>query len=337
MSESSILTALSALKVVAIGAGTGQARLLSALAGSTLSLTSIVAVTDNGGHSGELRREFGIPQVGDGKANLIATATNKKELIVFSHRHEDGDVRAGVSTGNLMLADLTRKNGIAAAFRIMGERLKCRGLVLPATEESVDIVARLSDGTVITGEWNILQRGNRLPIQQMSLSRDVPAYSGAIMALREADVIFISPGTFHTGVISPLLPKGMVDAINVSKATVIMICNMITQPGLTEGWDVLKHVEELHKYLGRYPDVVIANNQEIPRWILERYHAAGFNVEPVLFHGATSMSHTRWIPHNIVPPEIDGHGGRAGEFMKSLHLLTHCPRGLQEAIQRALT
>lgn len=331
-----ILTTLSTLNVVTIGAGTGQSCVLRAFQDSEVSPTAIVSTTDNGGHSGVLRRERNIPQVGDGKQCLLALAPKSRESVVFSYRFPDDDLHAGESVGNIMLAGTAQQHGIARAFEHWREKLGCRGKVFPATEANVHVQAHLVGGGLITGEWEIIKREPKTPIDRVTLSENVVGYSGAIEACSNADVIIITPGTFLTGVISALLPLGITEAIRQSSAQVIMVCNMITQHGLTDGWDVARHVRELTKYLGRHPDTVIVNNGEIPASTLLYYRNAGFETQPVIFSGSSCFTGVKFIPVNLVPEAPRETNERTGAFMKSPHLLTHSEEGLLQALTLAL-
>ncbi len=328
-------TALQDQKVAVIGAGTGQASILGAVRGYAQSLTAIVSVTDTGGHSGDLRELHGIPQVGDGRNCIQALAPNTTEASAFAVRFRDGN-EAGISVGNLLIADhILSLGGIGAAFETVARDLGCLGKVLPATEANVNVVAELTDGSVVTGEWNIIQRVPRIPIAQMRLSNDAGAYPPAIEAIRSADVIIIAPGSLHTGIISALLPKGIKDAVRDSRAKVIMLCNMMTQPGLTDGWNAGNHVSMLPPYLGRLPDVVIVNTGAVPENVLDRYRSIGAEpVAPTLGEsGNFAAVFSDLIPQNISLSE----GERPGSQLKSPHWLTHCPVKLREALTLALS
>lgn len=327
------VSALSGKRVVCIGAGTGQANILRALAsgGKQLeSLIGIVSVTDNGGHSGVLRTEFHIPQVGDGKQCLLALAPESAERDRLARRNSDG-----TSPANTVLARLTKQHGIARAFDIFRADLACQGQVLPATESNVHIRASLEDGSIVTGEWEVIKRDPRIPINQMSLSADAPAYPGSLEAIRQADVIIIAPGSFHTGLVSALLPTGMREAFLASDAQVIQVINLMTQPGLTDDWDAEQHVRQLNPYLGREPDVVIVNSGSIPEDVLQHYGALGS--EPVIFNGARQhFPQVRFVELDLVPSQFSGNGDRPGTFAKWTHLLTHSSGRLLAAIEAAV-
>lgn len=330
------LTALHQLRVVCIGAGTGQSCILRALRGHAQSLTAVVSVTDNGGHSGRLRVQHNIPQVGDGKQCLMALAPPSEALNHFSFRFDDGHDRAGESVGNMMLAELTMEGGIAYAFAECSKKLACQGIVLPTTEDNVHVVAELTDGSEVIGEWNIIQRNPRIPIVRVKLSETASAYEGATEAIRNADVIVVSPGSFHTGLVSALLPQGMSDAIRTSPARIIMVMNIMSQPGLTDGWNVLKHIIEIAPYLGRFPDVLIVNSGDLPDNVREYY--AGIDSHPIKYcPGTSSLLPCAVVHHDLIPERFDGNGHRPGSFEKWPHIITHDPAAIRESIEHSLS
>ncbi|MFA6909237.1 MAG: gluconeogenesis factor YvcK family protein [Patescibacteria group bacterium] len=314
-----------------IGAGTGQSSILSALKGRCNSLSAIVAVTDNGGHSGHLRKIHKIPQVGDARKCLTALSGNVTLQSLFDFRYPNGHHRAGVSIGNLLLAKDTRKSGLGEALRNWGERMRCSGKVFPATEENTEIVAKTQNGC-ITGEWEIISRNPVMPIEHLSLSHDAIAYPPAVQAILDADVIIISPGSLHTGIISALLPKGIAEAIQKSLAPLIMVCNIMQQPGLTDGWDVSRHVSEIHRYCGRVPNCVIVNNESLPADILHLYESLGSQPVPL-----NQDDETYYLPYPLVPNPIDATVSRSGRYIQWPHVLTHCPKKLPAALSLAVS
>ncbi|MFH0853366.1 MAG: gluconeogenesis factor YvcK family protein [bacterium] len=322
-------------RVVALGAGTGQSKILRALLRRhelLEDLCSIVSVTDNGGHSGELRRQHNIPQVGDGKHCLLALAPDGEEREVFATRTEDGQ-----SAGNTHLAELVLEhNSIGRAFQIAGNELRCKGRVLPATEADVQVVANFADHSTIAGEWEIIKREPRVPITRMSLSETANAYPAALEAISQADLIIICPGSFHTGIVSVLLPESMRQAVLGSQAKIIQVVNLMTQPGLTDGWDAEQHLISTGHYLGRNADVVIINNGEIPHHVLRHYKALGS--QPVVCNGVFDrFPGVHFLETDLVPSFFRGDGERPGPYQKWTHYFTHSSSRLLKAIEQALS
>ncbi|MFH0952172.1 MAG: gluconeogenesis factor YvcK family protein [Patescibacteria group bacterium] len=318
------------LKIVTIGAGTGQRALLTALkpiSKELASLTAIVAVTDNGGHSGQLRKKYNIPQVGDGRQCLTALATDAKRALIYDTRD-----KTGRNKGNLILIDyLRRYNSLGNAFKAAAKELSCCGTIVPATNDNVDIVATLADSSLVIGEWEIIKRKNTLPIKLMSLRPPAEATTEAIRAIKKADSIIIAPGSFLTGIISALLPVGIKEAIQQSSANIIQIINFTNVPNLTDGWDALTYVNEIIKYTGRQPEVVIVNKGTIPDWVTDHYHQRGHSFIPSVPQKIKAAK-VEVIEADLVPDRLPQTAERSGDKEKATHLLTHDPQRLLQTI-----
>lgn len=320
-------------RIVTIGAGTGHRALLTGLVAhrdELASLTAIVAVTDNGGHSGELRQQHAIPAVGDGRQCLTALATDMAAASHFDSRDSDGR-----SYGNMELAALVKEHGsLSKAFEIAGKKLHCAGTVVPATDTPVHIAADLVDGTSVVGEWQMVERQPVIPIERVYLDVPAPAHPQAIAAIKAADVIIIASGGFYVGVVSTLLPDGMAEAIRQSKAQLIQIVNFYNFPGMTDGWSVEHHLNEMEKYATRRPDVALVNNGPIPKHVQDHYHERQYN-EVVPPADITTIAGTQLVVTDLVPTEINGKE-RPGNFKKATHLLVHDPQKTVEAVGNAL-
>lgn len=331
-----MVMALCQTKIVTIGCGTGQSNLVRVLSQNFSNLTAIVSVTDNGGHSGLLRQQLDIPQVGDGRQVLEALATNQVMAELFSHRFSstnDGELH-GVSLGNFILASLCQKEGdIAKAFIAAAKLLNCQGQVFPATTANVNVGAILSDGSRIIGEWEIIERQPRLPIKEIFLAPAAPAYIPALEAVGEADWVIVGPGSLLTGLIPIFLADGMVRALRYSKAMFIYISNLMTQPGQTDDFTTAKdHLLRLSHCIGRIPNVVIANNGSIPSEILKSYQEIGS--QPVDSQELKRQYLEQIvIKRDLVPDHYDRPTQeRFGRFKKWTHLLVHDSKKLLAAI-----
>jgi uncharacterized cofD-like protein len=283
------------MKVVAIGGGTG---LSSALRGlkmhlaepwrpaqyqPTLSrLTAVVTVTDEGGSSGRLRRDFRILPPGDIRNCLVALAEDERLFTrLFNYRFSGGRGLKGHSLGNLLLTaltDLTRD--FAHAVKLSSGVLAIRGEIFPVTLSDVRLKARLRDGRTIFGESQITK--TRVPIQRLYLipgrCRPLPE---TLKALEEADLITVGPGSLFTSLIPNLLVRGIPDAIARSKALKMYICNLMTQPGETRGYTAADHLRALNEHAGRRLfDAVVLNTRKISTSLRKRYRAQ--RAEPVL-------------------------------------------------------
>lgn len=249
-------------KVVAIGGGTGLATLLRGLKEHTDNLTAVVTVADDGGSSGRLRRELGVLPPGDFRNCIIALADTEPIMArLFEYRFGAGSVLEGHSFGNLFIAAMSGVTGkFPEALKETSRVLAVRGQVLPSTLESVALLARLKDGHTVYGESQIPNGGS--PIRRVELDPANPeAYPEAVQAIREAELIVIGPGSLYTSVLPNLLVGGISQAVRESAAVRVYVCNVATQPGETDGYDVPEHVEAIHRHVGPgLFDYVLINN-----------------------------------------------------------------------------
>ncbi len=248
-------------RVVAIGGGTGLSALLRGLKAHTPNITAIVTVADDGGSSGRLRRELGVLPPGDLR-NCIAALADDEALItqLFQYRFGQGSGLDGHSFGNLFITALAGVTGsferaILEAARV----LAVQGRILPSTLQNVTLVADVRSGaeaseakpglTRVQGESSISRAGR--PIERLFLRPEgVRAYPEAVRAILEADLIVAGPGSLFTSVLPNLLVQDIARAVTAASATKLYICNVATQPGETDGFDVGAHVEALHRHVG---------------------------------------------------------------------------------------
>lgn len=239
-------------KIVAIGGGTGLSTLLRGLKVYSANITAIVTVADDGGSSGRLRQEFGVLPPGDIRNCLAALADEEKLLTeLFQYRFKAGEGLLGHSFGNLFLtamSDITGdlERGVAASSKV----LAIRGQVLPATLSDVRLWAELSDGRRIQGESKITEAGGSI-VKIGCIPENPPGLPAAIKAIKEADYIIMGPGSLYTSVIPNLLVPEIADAIAASEAPRIYVCNIMTQPGETQGYTVADHIRAIDAACGR--------------------------------------------------------------------------------------
>lgn len=270
----------SALRVVAIGGGTGLPIVLEGLKGHTSHLTAIVTVTDSGRSSGMLRRSLGVLPPGDARNCLVAlssdSASEKLLFDLFCYRFCDGELD-GMSFGNLFLAALEKMTGsFEKALRAASRILAVEGKVLPSTLSVAHICARLADGTVLREEYNV--RGlNKPPIEEVFLEpEDVAPSDEALDEIARADVIVLGPGSLFTSVITNLLVPGVSRAIRQSKAPVAYVCNVVTQPGQTDRFNASDHVRAIQRYLGEGAlNCVFVNDHDPGDHIMAPYREEG--------------------------------------------------------------
>lgn len=264
-------------KVVAIGGGTGLSVMLRGLKEYPLHLTAIVTVADDGGSSGRLRSELKIPPPGDIRNVLIALADTEPLLErMLQYRFKNGDGLAGHNLGNLFLAAMKEITGdFVTAIKEMSRVLAVRGQVLPASEEDVVLKAEMADGSVVVGESIIPLQGSRIKRVFLDPPRPKPL-EAALRAIEEADAIVIGPGSLYTSILPNLLVSGMADAIRKSNALKMFVCNVMTQPGETDGFTASDHLKAIHDHVGEgLFHCVLANNCEPPDRVARQYRKKG--------------------------------------------------------------
>lgn len=264
----------SGLKLVAIGGGTGLSTLLSGikrLVGASdggvwlEALSSIVTVSDDGGSSGRLRDELQMLPPGDIRNCMVALSEDSTLLSrLFRYRFRGSGGLGGHSFGNLFLAALTEVTGdFVEAVRLSSEVLASKGRIYPATINDVRLVAELEDGTEVRGETQIT--ASRVPIRRLRLEPEhcLPLPE-ALAAIRAADVITIGPGSLYTSILPNLLVARVAQAIGDSSAIRIFICNLMTQPGETDGYTARQHLETVKQYAPEIAfDYVVLNNRPV--------------------------------------------------------------------------
>ncbi len=253
-------------KIVVIGGGTGLPTVLRGLKHFTNNLTAIVTVADDGGSSGRLRRDMGILPPGDLRNNIAALADDEDLMTqLFQYRFSAGELD-GHSFGNLFITALSDITGsMDQALLETARVLAVQGQVLPATLDNITLCGEIWDPghsvlQTVTGEAQITDTGGR--IERVYLVPSSPrAFPPSVHAILSADIIVIGPGSLFTSILPTLLITGIKDALRASKAVKIYVCNVATQPGETDAFDVTDHVLALEKHIGeRLFDLVVAND-----------------------------------------------------------------------------
>ena len=264
--------------IVALGGGHGLSAILRGLKLFTDDLTAIVTVADDGGGSGVLREDLGMPPPGDIRNCMEALADTESLMQqLLAYRFPDGRL-AGQAFGNLLLAAL---DGISPSFdqavARMSEVLAITGRILPVTNANVQLEASFDNGTSVCGESKIsdAKKEQNCRIHHVRLLPEhTPALPAALDAIRRADVILLGPGSLYTSVIPNLLVDGISEAIQDSPALKIYVCNIMTQDGETEGMTAQDHVAALLEHGGPgLVDLCLCNSDPIGRELLERYSA----------------------------------------------------------------
>jgi uncharacterized cofD-like protein/HAD superfamily hydrolase (TIGR01549 family) len=270
-------------KIVCIGGGTGQSILLSGLRRYTTDLCAIVAVTDSGRSTGTLREEFDILAPGDIR-NCLVSLSNSPKLMkdLFKFRFEsdkEESVYHGMNFGNLLITALTKlnNNNFSRAIKEASKILKIDGKVMPSTLVNTHVCAEIEGGEILEGEANISRSYNdKKKIKKVFLKKDAKVNPDCIDEIQKADIIVIGPGGLYTSLIVNLLPKGMRDALANSKARKVYVANAATQVGVTDDFDIVKHLDEIEKYLGKKVlDYIIINGKSPAKNIIKRYEREG--------------------------------------------------------------
>ncbi|MGH2403136.1 MAG: gluconeogenesis factor YvcK family protein [bacterium] len=310
------------LSIVALGGGTGLATVLRGLKEYSSNLTAVVTVFDDGGSSGRLRRELGILPPGDIRDCLVALAEAEPLMTqLFEYRFRGGALD-GHAFGNLFIASLTGVTGdLEQAVKETSKVLNIRGRVLPTTSHDVVLAAEFDDGRIVEGESTIT--ATRGLIRRVSLRpADALPLPEVIETIADADLILLGPGSLYTSVIPNLLVRGVADAVRASSAPCVYICNVMTQPGETDGYTAADHVRAIQAHTGSGTcDYIIVNTRPPQnRALLERYAAQGSRpVEPTL-QELQAM--------NLVPVGLP--------LVSEEELLRHDPFRLAEAVFRVM-
>jgi len=251
-------------------------------------LSAIVAVTDDGGSSGRLRDELQMPPPGDIRNCMVALSEDSNLLSrLFRHRFRGIGDLGGHNFGNLFLAAMSEITGdFAEAVRLSSEILASKGHIYPATVADVRLAAELNDGSAVRGETKIGKVGKE--IKRLFLEpADCLPLPEALSAILAADVITLGPGSLYTSLLPPLLVHGVHEAIAASGALKVFVCNLMTQPGETDGLTAKRHLEIVRQYAPEINfDRIIVNSQPISEVQLSLYESEG--AEQIGVHGSLS-------------------------------------------------
>ena len=252
--------------IVVLGGGTGQSVLLRGLKRFPFNITAVVSVSDDGKSSGKIRQELNVPAVGDIRSVLISLSETEDvvEKMINYRFKSNGDLD-GHSLGNLLLAGLTDIYGnLSNAVLQISKILNLKGEVLPLTDDNVVLMGKMSDGSIIEGEHNITLCDKK--IEKIYYKVNPKVNKSVIKRIKDADAIILSMGSVYTSIIPHLLCKEIIKAIDSSNAKIMYVCNVMTQPGETDGFTASDHINLLNSYLGkRKIDTVITNSKKVSK------------------------------------------------------------------------
>ena len=296
--------------VTVIGGGTGLSVLLRGIKSVTGNITAIVTVADDGGSSGRLRKDFNMIPPGDLRNCLVALADTEPLMEkLFQHRFGGTGELAGHNFGNLFIAAMTEVLGdVEQALKESSKVLAVRGKVLPASIQKVRLCAKMSDGTIVEGESQIPLTNKRIDRVYLEPEDTMPVES-ALEAIRDADAVILGPGSLYTSILPNLLVRGVADTLRKSQAVKIYICNVMTQPGETDGYSASEHIQAIVDHVGPgVIDYVVVNNHKIAESSQEKYARQGaYQVEAdvkkieamgIKVFSADVISETNWVRHD---------------------------------------
>lgn len=293
--EEALGTGVSPLRVVAIGGGTGLSTLLrglcrhvaspadpSSLAGAISDLAAVVCVTDDGGSSGRLRRDFNMLPPGDLRNCMVALSEEGDLLAkLFAHRFRGGDTLEGHSFGNLFVAALTEITGdFAHAVQLSSKILATRGSIYPVTTANASLVARMDDGSLVRGETDINASQRRIE-ELMIDPPDAAALPETLAAIKQADLITVGPGSLYTSIITNLLVQGIPSALASARGVRVFVCNLMTEANESLNLTASEHIERIYEH-ARAPifDYALVNTAQFSKDTLGRYAAE--NAAPIV-------------------------------------------------------
>lgn len=259
-------------KVTVFGGGTGMSTLLRGLKEFPIDLRAVVSVCDDGRSTGKLRKEFNIPAMGDIRKVMISLAKTEPLMEkLLEYRFDTCSDLNEHTVGNLLLTAGSQitgnlKDGISAISKV----LNLKGKVIPFSEDNITLVGEMEDGSIIKGESEITS--SPLSIKKVFYEKEPTPNKEVIDSIKESDLIIFSMGSLFTSIIPNLLSKEVIDEIDKSNAKIMYVCNIMSQPGETDGFKVSNHINTINNYLGkRKIDVIIANNGDIDKNIAKKY------------------------------------------------------------------
>ena len=260
-------------KVVIFGGGTGLSCILSGLKLFPIDVTTVIAVSDNGSSTGKLKEELNIPAVGDVGKVLLSMANVDEDFIdILSYRFEKGSLNNHPVRNIVLAALIDLKGNLTEATKYMCKLLDIKGTVLPLTGEKIDLVGESTEREYF-GEEAVSR--NIRNISRLSYDHDIKIEQEIREKIEEADLIIFSAGSLYTSIVPHLLAPEVRSALEETKAPLLYISNLVTQPGETDIQTVSRHVEILNEYLGsRKIDLVVANNGTVDENVRERYLSA---------------------------------------------------------------
>lgn len=259
-------------RVVVLGGGTGLSYLLRGLKLFPVDITAIVSVCDDGKSTGRLREEFHQPAVGDIRRVIVSLSETEPLVeLLLNYRFKTTSDLNGHTVGNLLLTAMTNITGnMSTSIKSLSKILNLKGKVVPLSEDNVVLMGKMIDGTIVEGEHNITEINKK--IKKVYYKNNPKVSKDAIDAIKHADLIILSMGSIYTSIIPNLICDDIIKAIDQSKAKVMYCCNIVTQPGETDGFKASDHINLLNSYLGNHKiDIGIFNQEKMDSALVKKY------------------------------------------------------------------
>lgn len=263
------------IKIAVIGGGTGSFTLLTGLKEYTAALTALVNMADNGGSTGQLRDELGVLPPGDVRQCLVALSDAPKLRDLFNYRFDEGTLK-GHAFGNLFLTALEKMTGnFAEGVEVAGEVLNVTGSVEPITLTNVTLMMRTKAGET-RGEFSIGESDLKGERPKLWLEPEATLNPKALNAIKEADIVVVAPGNLYGSLAPALIVPGVGEALAASKAFKVYVCNLVTKPGQTNGYEVSDFASEVERLAGTpFLDAVLFNTRQPGDELMQKYAGAG--------------------------------------------------------------
>ena len=325
-------------RLVVLGGRSGPSLIVQGFRESGWAVTAIVTTTDTGSSSGVIRDQFGLPAPGDIRTVLAAAANPRPgleplvDLFEFRFRPACDSSLRNMALGNLILTAFAETlGGFDRAVEAVARLFDCWAVVLPLPSSPATLCARLADGSVVRGEFNIRAPG-KAPIAEVFLDpADARVAEAAIQAIRTADLIVFGPGGLYCSVLPGLLPGPIRGAIQETRARTAYICNMTTQPGQTDDFDAVAHVQEVLRYLGEeHLDYVLLNVQVPADDMIEAYRRDDVHFMPVTPEEIRRVKALGPIP--VVGNFVE-EGWRGKRALHKLDTIRHDPHKVATALR----
>lgn len=301
------------LKIAVIGGGTGSFTLLSALKEHTSQIAALVNMADDGGSTGVLRDELGVLPPGDVRQCLVALSESPNIRNLFNYRFEEGSLQ-GHAFGNLFLTALEKMTGdFGKGLEVASEVLNVRGVVEPITLTNVTLAMKTAARGEVRGEFQIgdMDFGGERP--ELWLEPKAEPNPCALRAIETADIVVIAPGHLYGSLAPALIVPGIGEALKKSKAYKVYVCNLVTKPGQTDGYEVTDFASEIERFAGtHFLDAVLYNTEKPSDELLDKYAKEGersveFDQQKLydahyIAAGAKLLSSTVWKNTNRADP-----------------------------------